>query len=372
MLKTMQAYLVTELASLEPAYQQFQGTMYAGTIPTNHDNRIGEMQFWLFEPDTQEVEDSMVIWLNGGPGCSSFNCGVMMEHSPVTQPLHDAGYCCLQQTPDLYYNEHAWTVVTTMLYVEHPIGTGFSYGSPLPLTEEEASADLDQFMQNFYRIFQHLQPYDFFVFGESYAGMFVPAISRYIMLQNKKAMADGGSDRFIVPLKGAALGNGWIEAETQGPATIDYSWWHGLIDQPTRDALHIEFQNCISNWHSGSAHMNDGQPPPFHPFNVQDDCGIMWGILAAAGNPNAYDITTWDPNVDQITFTTEVFFNRPEIKAALHAPQNITWHGCRRGEGRRRLAAIQSQRKLYMDNDRPWSVAPYIAELLDGGIPVLV
>ena len=78
-------------------------------------------------------------------------------------------------------------------------------------------------------------------------------------------------------------------------------------------------------------------PPPFHPFNVQDDCGMMWGVLQAAGNPNAYDITTWDPNVDQVTFTTEGFYNRPEVKHALHAPTNITWHGCRWGEGRRRL-----------------------------------
>jgi hypothetical protein len=29
-------------------------------------------------------------------------------------------------------------------------------------------------------------------------------------------------------------------------------------------------------------------------------------------------------------------------------------------------------RRLYMDNDRPWSVVPYVADLLDAGIPVLV
>jgi hypothetical protein len=50
-------------------------------------------------------------------------------------------------------------------------------------------------------------------------------------------------------------------------------------------------------------------------------------------------------------------------------PTNITWHGCRQGEGRRRLS---EHRRLYMDNDRPWSVVPYVADLLDAGIPVLV
>jgi hypothetical protein len=198
----------------------------------------------------------------------------MMEHSPVTQPLHAAGYCCLKPSPQLDYNEHAWTRATTMLYVEHPIGTGFSYGHPFPLNEAEANGDMDHFLQNFYNVFTHLKKSKFYVMGESYAGMFVPSISRHIHMAN----VAGGDDRFQVPLSGAAIGNGWMDAKVQGPATIDYSWWHGLIDKPTRDALHVEFDNCMARFGSDS----DVEPPPFHPFNVQDDCGIMWGILQAA------------------------------------------------------------------------------------------
>jgi Serine carboxypeptidase len=169
-------------------------------------------------------------------------------------------------------------------------------------------------------------------------------------------------------------GNGWVDPTIQGPATIDYSWWHGLIDQPTRDSLHNEWENCYHGHNPGGG--------PFHSLNVQDDCGIMWGILLAAGNPNAYDITTWDPNVDQVTFTSEAFYNRDDVKQMLHAPDGITWHGCRWGAGRRRHRALSlsgattslgdRQRKLYMDNDRPWSVMPYVADLVDHGIPVLM
>ena len=77
------------------------------------------------------------------------------------------------------------------------------------------------------------------------------------------------------------------------------------------------------------------EPPPFHPFTVQDEFGIMWGILQAAGNPNAYDVTTWDPNVNQVTFTSEAFFNMAEVKKALHIlnPEH-QWHGCQAGFGR--------------------------------------
>jgi carboxypeptidase C (cathepsin A) len=107
----------------------------------------------------------------------------MMEHSPVTQPLHSAGYCCLKDsTPQLAYNKYTWTKATTMLYIEYPIGTGFSYGSPLPETEGEAAGDLIVFLQNFYQVFDHLKPSNFFVFGESYAGMFGTCVDIFVML----------------------------------------------------------------------------------------------------------------------------------------------------------------------------------------------
>jgi len=108
----------------------------------------------------------------------------MMEHSPVTQPLHRAGYCCVPTFPKLSYNEYTWTKTTTMLYVEQPIGTGFSFGHPYPEDEHEVSADLYAWMQNFYDVFEHLSAYNFYIMGESYAGMFVPAIGRCVCISS--------------------------------------------------------------------------------------------------------------------------------------------------------------------------------------------
>jgi len=75
--------------------------------------------------------------------------------------------------------------------------------------------------------------------------------------------------------------------------------------------------------------------------------------------------------VDQVTFTSEAFYNRDDVKAALHAPTNITWHGCRWGEGRRHLSS--SPRRLgYMDYDHPIKMENYMSDVLDAGIPLLV
>jgi hypothetical protein len=107
-------------------------------------------------------------------------------------------------------------------------------------------------------------------------------------------------------MAGLALGNGWMNELVQGPAVIDYAWWHGMIDSTTKRNLHQEWDNCkvtaadTDDSPHGRRHRDD-QPYPFHRFTVPDECGILGAVLSAAGTgqvrwggPNAYDVTTWD------------------------------------------------------------------------------
>jgi carboxypeptidase C (cathepsin A) len=79
--------------------------------------------------------------------------------------------------------------------------------------------------------------------------------------------------------------------------------------------------------------------------------------------------------------SVEEFFNKPEVKEILHAPASTYWQGCIPGAGRRRLNRREKveqnrgvMRRLIaslLENDRPESTVPYIAELLDGGVRVM-
>ena len=378
-------FLVQGLEEVEPAYATFAGKMYAGLMPIDfaddhQETTEGGFMFWLFVPDHQSVPDTMVLWLDGGPGCSSILGGVLLENSPVTIGARPTGSCCLDPNDPLIANaDYSWTVATSMLYVEEPTGVGFSTGGEDPRNEHDIGVDFYGFLRNFYTVFPDLQPHRLSIFGESYAGYYVPAIAHRIGLENDRIKArthrhkkDSASDSLLVNLDGIGIGNGWMDAIVQGPAVIDYAWWHGMIDAYTRDAFHAEWEQCYGAVVDGRSGSQE-EPKPFHSFTTPDECGIMEAVLTAAGGqgvlpkgktPNTYDVTTFDPYavIGATNSTFHRFMNNPRVKAALHAPQEIEWFGCIPGAGRRR----RRRRQLgLLDHDKPVSVVPYVAELLD-------
>ena len=149
-LKSPESYLVDskKLEEVEPSFATFNGTMYAGMVPIDtQDHSDAAYMFWFFTPDELDpaTEDTLVVWLNGGPGCTSFNAGLLFETAPVTTGPLEPGSCCIDKNAPLIPNAHAWTRSTNMLYVEQPAGTGFSYG-PMPKDEEELSAAMHSFL----------------------------------------------------------------------------------------------------------------------------------------------------------------------------------------------------------------------------------
>ncbi|CAJ1936531.1 unnamed protein product [Cylindrotheca closterium] len=365
-------FLVEGLEKIEPNYAKFDGKMYAGLLPIDieesgkeNEEKRGELMFWMFQANKDL--DSITIWLNGGPGCSSFSAGNFFETAPVTSPHYRAGYPKTSYDEPFTHNKWAWTRATNMMFIEQPTNVGFSWG-PTVTDEADLSQDFYNFLQNFFTTFPDMATKKLFIFGESYAGMYVPSIAHKIHTENVK-----GEHRTI-NLSGIALGNGWMDAMGQGSAVIDYAYWHGMIDSPTRANLFEAWDACKAG---------DKLDPPLHDFNVPDECNIMGATMQAAGAglfpdkiPNVYDVTTWDtyPILNDANNTFDVFMSNPEVRKALNVPDYITvpWMGCIPGAGRRLEEELLPGKTLLV-HDKPESVVPYVAELLDeAGIRVLI
>lgn len=265
-----------------------------------------------------------------------------------------------------------------MIYVEQPGGTGFSTASSEwtgkeaeKRTEDDVADSFYAFFQNLYTVFgEELAEKKIYVTGESYAGMYVPAIARGFYLGNKNLETKSSSSSLhFIDIRGIAIGNGWIDVDTQGPTSIDFAWWHHMIDLPTRRVLHSKWDECINGL------ISDSSIEPFHSLTTPDECGIMTAVMEASGSTFTYDVTTYDayPAIVDDPGLTGTFFNNKDVQKALNVKQDY-WKQCVPGSGRRlqNTPYHRMRQLILLDQDRR-SVLPWIAELLDDAkIDVLV
>ncbi|XP_019365282.1 PREDICTED: lysosomal protective protein-like, partial [Gavialis gangeticus] len=115
----------------------------------------------------------LVLWLNGGPGCSSMD-GLLTEHGPfLVQP----------DGASLRYNDYAWNQVANVLYLESPLGVGFSYSDDKQYTTNDTEVAHNNYLalKEFLRLFPEYSNNDLYLTGESYAGIYIPTLAQWVM-----------------------------------------------------------------------------------------------------------------------------------------------------------------------------------------------
>ncbi|KAL5074989.1 hypothetical protein RYX36_013973 [Vicia faba] len=195
------------------AFQQFSG--YVTVDKEKHKSLF----YYFAESETHPSSNPLVLWLNGGPGCSSLGVGAFSENGPF-RPNGDF----------LIKNQHSWNKEANMLYLETPIGVGFSYakGSSAYTTtvnDEETARDNLVFLERWFDKFPQYRNRDLFLTGESYAGHYVPQLAKLMIETNKRNK--------IFNLKGIALGNPVLEYATDFNSRAEFFWSHGLISDST-------------------------------------------------------------------------------------------------------------------------------------------
>ena len=127
------------------------------------------LHYMLVESAGDTNNDPLLIWFNGGPGCSSM-LGMFQENGP---------WVIDDDTHSIYKNPHSWNARANVLYLESPAGVGFSYGSDSDLYHNDISQSEDAWvaLQQFYELFPEYKSRDLYISGESYGGIYVPYLS---------------------------------------------------------------------------------------------------------------------------------------------------------------------------------------------------
>ncbi|KAJ4916741.1 Serine carboxypeptidase-like 45 [Raphanus sativus] len=218
-----------------PGQPQVGFQQYSGYV-TVDEKKQRALFYYLAEAETDPISMPLVLWLNGGPGCSSLGVGAFSENGPFRP-----------KGPVLVKNQHSWNLEANMLYLETPVGVGFSYSTQYESVNDKITArDNLVFLQRWFLKFPHYLNRSLFITGESYAGHYVPQLAELMIQYNKK--------HHLFNLRGIAIGNPVLEFSTDFNSRAEYFWSHGLISDSTYKMFtsYCNYSRYVSEYYRGS------------------------------------------------------------------------------------------------------------------------
>jgi len=209
-----------------PPTDQYSGYLDATAgCDTEANGNYCKLHYWFATAETNAATAPVVLWLNGGPGSSSC-IGMVTEAGPLL----------MNATGGLMENPYSWTKAANVFILESPIGVGYSYceaqvnGGYCTNTDKfTASASRAALVDFFTNKFPELASNDFFITGESYAGIYIPTLA-YEILQYAAN---------VINLKGLAIGDPCTDNDAQKDS-MDALWYghkYGLVDDAVYDQL---------------------------------------------------------------------------------------------------------------------------------------
>ncbi|XP_049380968.1 serine carboxypeptidase-like [Solanum stenotomum] len=313
---------------------------HAGYFPLVH-TKAARMFYFFFESRSNK-NDPVVIWLTGGPGCSS-ELALFYENGPFK----------ISNNMSLVWNDFGWDKVSNLIYVDQPTGTGFSYTSDqsdIRHNETGVSNDLYDFLQAFFNAHPEYVNNDFYITGESYAGHYIPAFASRVHQGNIK------KEGIHINLKGFAIGNGLTNPEIQYKAYTDYSLDMKLINQTDYDDINKLYPKCQQEIKLCASGSEDACKKGF------SDCTLIFdNIMDIAGDINYYDIRkTCSGSLCYDFSRMETYLNDNQVKEALGVPASIDFVSCS-------SSVYRAMMKDWMKN-----LEVGIPQLLEDGINLLI
>ncbi|KAK9141484.1 hypothetical protein Syun_010884 [Stephania yunnanensis] len=293
---------------------------YSGYVTVN-EKAERALFYWFFEAEEDPSSKPLLLWLNGGPGCSSIAFGVAEEIGP---------FHVQADGKSLYVNPYSWNKA------------------------EDSLAFLLKWLERF----PQYKEREFYISGESYAGHYIPQLAQAIVRYNK--LSEGKS----INLKGYMVGNALTDDYNDHLGVFQFMWSTGLISDQTYKRLNdrCDYQSFI---------------------HISEECNKILDIASAElGNIDTYSIFTpsctnrgnfsnkimkklrtrrvsekYDPCTED---HSTVYFNLPEVQNALHVDPAVApskWKTC---------SDVVSENW----KDTPRSVLDVYSELISAGLRI--
>jgi len=136
---------------------------------------------------------------------------------------------------NLTLNPFSWTKVANMIYMDSPCGVGLSYSTDPSvdyITNDTVTAhDSHNALLNFFSLYPEFSTNDFYIAGESYAGIYVPTLAQQVMLGNQQNPATK------INMKGILVGNGVTDQVFDGNAWVPFIYGHSFISDPLYEEI---------------------------------------------------------------------------------------------------------------------------------------
>ena len=277
--------------------------------------------------------------------------------------LMEIGPYRVRENGVLEYNEGSWDEFANLLFVDNPVGTGFSYVNTDSFLHElqEMADQFATFLEKWFALFPEYEHDDIYIAGESYAGQHIPYIAQTISDRNKNR----ADDEHHWNLKGLLIGNGWISPLEQYQSYKRFALEEGLLTAGTEATTRVESQetSCLAELSI--------------PGSLDHvDIGICEAILSTIlevtrpdkGCFNMYDVRltdqfpscgmNWPPDLTTVT----PYLRRDDVKEAIHINKDkrTGWTECS-GAVSTNFRAARSKPSVQL-----------LPPLLESGLPILL
>ncbi|ODV72469.1 carboxypeptidase C PRC1 CYBJADRAFT_152644 [Cyberlindnera jadinii NRRL Y-1542] len=298
--------------------------------------------YYFFESRNDPKNDPVVLWLNGGPGCSSLT-GLFFELGPASidediKPVH---------------NPYSWNSNASVIFLDQPINVGYSYSSSSVSNTIAAGKDVYAFLELFFKKFTEYNGLDFHIAGESYAGHYIPVFASEILSHKERGFN----------LTSVLIGNGLTDPLTQykyyEPMACGEGGEPAVLPEEECEAMEANLDRCLSLidscYQSESAwscvpatvYCNNGQIGPYQKtgrnvYDIRKNC---------EGSSLCYEGLEY---IDK-------YLNKEEVKEALGA-ETDNYESCNFDVNRNFVFAGDWMKPYHKD----------VIDLLEADLPVLI